>query len=141
MVFLGNKSKSVQDEQAMHDVMRLMDDWQVPEPSPWFDARMAARFRAEVQRPPESLFARLRDRWLFSRETALKPAMASAMALLLVAGGGTYWQAAHMQQQSMVRPASVSPTVQELQMLDGNAQAIQQMGQLLDDDGDASPQS
>lgn len=138
MSFLGNKANTVLDEQAMHDVMRLMEAWQAPEPSPWLDARMAARFRAEVQRPPESLFARLRDRWLFSRETAMKPVMASGMALLLVAGGGTYWQATHLQP---TRPAAVSATVQDLQILDNNAQAIQQMGQLLDDDSDASPQS
>ncbi len=138
MSFLGNKTNTVPDEQAMRDVMRLMDGWHAPEPSPWFDARMAARFRAEVQRPPESLLARLRDRWLFSREAALKPVMASAMALLLVAGGGTWWQATHLQP---ARPPAVSATVQDLQILDNNAQAIQQMSQLLDDDGDESSQS
>ena len=135
MVFLGSKAKAVSDEQAMHAVMRLMDEWKAPEPSPWFDSRIAARFREEVQRPPENLFARLRDLWLFSRESALKPVMASAMALVLVAGGGTWWQMSHMQ------PAGTSATVQDLQILDNNAQAIQQMSQLLDDDGDTSPQS
>ena len=132
------KSKSVSEEQAMHDILRLMDEWHAPEPSPWFNARMAARFRAEVQRPPEGLFARIRDRWLFSRDAALKPVIASAMALTLIAGGGTWWQMSHVQP---VQSVGVSATVQDLQILENNAQAIQQMGQLLDDDGDTSPQS
>ena len=138
-MFSSNKSTHVSDEQAMQDVMRLMDTWHAPEPSPWFDARMAARFREEVQRPPENLFARLRDQWLFSREAALRPVMVSALGLLLVAGGGTWWQASHM--QSSTNAANISATVQDLQVLDNNAQAIQQMSQLLDDDGDTSPQS
>ncbi len=138
MSFLRNKMDTVPNERAMQDVMRLMDEWHAPEPSPWFDARMATRFREEVQRPPESLLARLRDRWLFSREAALRPVMTSAMALLLIAGGGTYWQVSHLQS---TRTAGVSATVQDLQIMDNNAQAIQQMGQLLDDEGDAQPQS
>ena len=140
MSFLVRETETVSDEQAMHEMMRLMDDWKAPDPSPWFDARMAARFREEMQRPPESLFARLHDYWLFSREAAMRPVMVSAMGLLLVAGGGTWWQASHMQQAS-THPANVSATVQDLQILDNNAQAIQQMSQLLDDDGDTSPQS
>ncbi len=140
MFFFQKGPKTVSDEQAMRDVMHLMDEWKVPKQSPWFDARMMARFREEVRRPPEGMLARLRDRWLFSQETSLKPLAASALALLLIAGGGTWWQASHMQQAS-THAAGISATVQDLQVLDNNAQAIQQMGQLLDDDGDTSPQS
>ena len=139
-MFWEKKTNPVSDEQAMQDVMRLMDDWKAPEPSPWFDARMAARLREEQQRAPQGLFAQLRDRWLFSQQATMKPLMAGAMALLLVTGGGTYWQASHL--HPAVKPASISATVQDLQILDNNAQAIQQMGQLLDDnDVDPAPQS
>ena len=140
MFSLRKKTNAVSDDQAMQEMMLLLDDWKAPEVSPWFDARMAARFREERARAPESLFARLRDSWLFNNHAVTKPLMAGAMAVLLVAGGGSYWQATHMSTEA--RPAGVSATLQDLQILDNNAQAIQQMDQLLDDsDGDASPQS
>ncbi len=62
---------------------------------------------------------------------SMKPVLAGAMALLLVAGGGGYVQMQHMHQQA---PAATSATVQDLQILDNNDQAIQQMDQLLDSD-------
>ncbi len=122
---------NVTDEQAMHQVMGLLDEWQVPEPSPWFDARMMARFREEQQRAPQGWFARLRNRFVLGDAISMKPVLAGAMALLLVAGGGGYVQLQHMHQQA---PAATSATVQDLQILDNNDQAIQQMDQLLDSD-------
>lgn len=120
---------AVSDEQAMAEMMDLLDDWKVPEPSPWFDARMMARFREEVERKPEGFFARLRDRFLFGNAIGLKPLVAGAMALVLVAGGGGYLEIAHVQSSSAV---ATSATVQDLQILDNNDQAIQEMDQLLD---------
>ncbi len=136
-MFSSKKTMQVPDEQAMQDVMALLDDWKAPEPSAWFDARMMARFREEQQRTPEGFFARLRDRLLFNAGRAIKPMMAGAMALVLVAGGSTYLEVAHLQ----ARGATVSATVEDLQVIDNNDQAIQQMDQLLDDNDDATPQS
>ena len=130
------EKKIVSDEKAMQDVMALLDDWKSPEPSPWFDAKMMAKFREETQREPQSLFARLRDRYLFGNMSVMKPAMAGAMALLLVGAGGGYLELSHV--HNAAQTTSVSATVQDLQILDNNDQAIQGMDQLLDDD---SPQS
>lgn len=129
------KKNSVSDEQAMKEMMALLDDWKAPEPSPWFDGKMMARFREETQRPPESLFARLRDRWLFGNSNFMKPVMVGSLALLLVGVGGGYLEMTHL--SAPQHPASISATVQDLQILDNNDQAIQGMSQLLDDD---SPQ-
>ena len=120
------------DERAMQDVMLLLDEWKAPEPSPWFDGRMMARFREEQERAPQGVFARLRDRFLFGNAIGYKPMLAGAMALVLVAGGGSYLEMLHLEQAR-----SASATVQDLQILDNNDQAIQQMDQLLDsgDDG------
>ncbi len=118
----------ISGEQAMAEVMSLLDEWKAPEPSPWFDARMMARFRAEVEREPQGWLARLRDRFLFGNAVSMKPMLAGAMALLLVAGGG-YLEMSHLQ---AMRSATTSATVQDLQILDNNDQAIQQMDQLLD---------
>lgn len=137
MWFREKRSSAVSDDVAMQQVMALLDEWQAPEPSPWFDARMMARFREEQQRAPEGLFARLRDRWLYSSNSVMKPAMIGALAVLMVAGGGGYWQALH----THATQPSVSATVHDLQVMDNNDQTIQVMGQLLDDSDDGPPQS
>ena len=134
-MFSAKKTTEVSDEQAMQEMMALLDDWKAPEPSPWFDARMMARFREEVQREPEGFFARLRDRFLYGNTAAMKPMLAGAMALLLVAGGGSWLEISHLQQ---AKTQAISATVEDLQILDNNDQAIQQLNQLLDDD---APQS
>ena len=121
----------VTDDQAMREMMGLLDEWQAPELSPWFDGRMMARFREEQQRAPESWFSRVRDRFLFGNTVSMKPVLAGAMALLLVAGGGGYLQLQHSQR---AMPVQASATVQDLQLLDNNDQAIQGMDQLLDGD-------
>ncbi len=115
----------------MREMMGLLDEWQAPELSPWFDGRMMARFREEQQRAPESWFARVRDRFLFGNTVSMKPVLAGAMAVLLVAGGGGYLQLQHSQS---AMPVQASATVQDLQVLDNNDQAIQGMDQLLDGD-------
>jgi hypothetical protein len=127
----NERNKPVSDEQAMHDVMALLDEWQAPEPSPWFDGRMMARFREEQQRAPEGWFARLRDRVQFGNPIGYRPVLAGATALLLLAGGGSYFGFAHTHPAA---PTSTSRTLQDLQVLDNNDQAIQQMDQLLDSD-------
>jgi len=131
-MFSADKKAPVSDEQAMRDVMALLDEWKSPEPSPWFDGRMMARFREETERAPEGFWARLRDRWQFGNALSMKPLMVGSLALLLVGVGGGYLEMTH--QQMGAHPAGVSATVQDLQILVNNDQAIQGMGQLLDDD-------
>lgn len=131
------KSATVSDEHAMKDVMALLGDWEAPEPSAWFDARMMARFREEQNRAPEGFFARLRDRFLFGSAISYKPLLAGAMAMVLVAGGGSYLEMTHLQAAQASR---TSATVQDLQILDNNDQAIQQMDQLLDGNDDSPSQ-
>ena len=38
----------------LRSTMHLLDAWQAPEPSPWFDTRIAARLRQAQAAPPES---------------------------------------------------------------------------------------
>ena len=60
--------------------MALLDEWQAPEPSPYFDTRLQARLREEQAVKTAGWWAWLR-----------KPALAGAMALLLV-GGVSVWR-------------------------------------------------
>jgi anti-sigma factor RsiW len=55
--------------------MALLDEWQAPEPSPYFDVRLAARLREEAAKQPAGWWA-----W------AKRPALAISLALALVAG-------------------------------------------------------
>src|SRR4051812_34062732 len=66
----------------------LLDTWEAPEVSPYFDQKLAVRLREEQTAPPASWLERLRSRLLFNTGRQFRPALAGAMALLLVAGGG-----------------------------------------------------
>jgi hypothetical protein len=60
------------------------------------------------------------------------PALAGALALVLLLGGGGYAGLTVLHQHEQVQ---ASAAVNDLQILDRNEQALQQMDQLLDDDG------
>ena len=61
--------------------MALLDEWQAPEPSPYFDTRLEARLREEMTRAPEPWYRR----WVHG--IALHPAwtMSAAAVLFTVA--------------------------------------------------------
>ena len=127
-----------QELASLRAMMALLDGWQAPEPSAYFDTRMAARLREEQQAPPAGFFERLRARVLFSSNLHMRPlmagAMAGALAIAVLIGGGTYnlynggTHAVHTSTQQQA-----SATVGDLQSLDHNAQVIDQMDQLLQD--------
>ena len=108
--------------------MSLLDTWQAPEVSPYFDQKLAVRLREEQQAPAPGWFERIRTRLLLNTGRQFRPALAGVMALLLIAGGGTVGISSFRGHS-----APVSATVNDLQILDKNEQALQQMDQLLED--------
>src|SRR5438309_8056648 len=67
--------------QEMRKTMALLDEWQAPEPSPYFDTRLAARMREERAKPErKSWFSWVR-----------MPVLAGALALVLMLAGGVNW--------------------------------------------------
>jgi len=54
----------------------MVDEWEAPEPSPYFLSKLQANVRAESERQPQGWFAWLR-----------RPAMAASLAAVLVVGG------------------------------------------------------
>jgi hypothetical protein len=118
----------------------LLDAWKAPEPSPYFDQKLAVRLREEQALAPAGWFERLKARLLFNTGRQFRPALAGALALVLVVGGGTFADVS-----GLLHPTpQVSAAVQDLQILDKNDQALQTMDQLLQDDGSddtASPPS
>jgi len=109
----------------------LLDLWQAPEPSPYFDQKLAVRIREEQASPSMGWFERMRARLLFNTGRQFRPALAGALALVLLVGGGTV---AELNVAMQPAQPSVSAAVDDLQILDRNEQSFQQMDQLLQDD-------
>jgi hypothetical protein len=116
---------------ALRRTFDLLDAWQAPEPSPYFDQKLAVLLREEQAKPAAGWLERLHARLLFNTERQFRPALAGALALALVVGGGTF---AGVKTFTHPEPVTASATVDDLQILDRNEQAIQQMDQLLQDD-------
>ena len=106
---------------GLRQTMALLDEWQTPEPSPYFDVRLQARLREEQSRTRS---------WL---EWFRRPALA-AMATLLVGAAVMLFQAgpslrnnavtdAQMQVQQKVL-AQKGTAVGDLQYLDKNSDLL-----------------
>jgi predicted anti-sigma-YlaC factor YlaD len=117
--------------EGLRATFALMDEWTAPEPTPYFDTRLHARLRAEIEAKPESLWERMRSYLMFSTGRQFRPIMAGALGVALLAGGGTL-AGFHSTLFGSSKPAAASATVNDLKILDNNAQAEQQLNQLLD---------
>jgi hypothetical protein len=113
----------------------LLDEWQVPEPSPYFDARLRARLREEAARQPVGW-------WQWIR----KPALAISLAVLMVMSITLFRTDAGRNPTSDGPRAMVAEpgtAVGDLQALDKNADLYSDF-EILDDlqaqqDVDANP--
>jgi anti-sigma factor RsiW len=87
--------------------MALLDEWQAPEPSPYFDVRLKARLREEAAKQPQSWLAWFR-----------RPALAVSLAVILVAG--TTFVVEQKKKAVPVQLGEMTPgtAVGDLQMLD-----------------------
>jgi anti-sigma factor RsiW len=114
----------------------LLDSWKAPEPSPYFDAKLHVRLREAAAAAPAPLWERVRTFFQFSTNLQMRSALAGALGFAMLVGGGTL-AGVYEHQGTTVNPAA-SATVNDLKIMDTNAQAIQQMDQLLDDSGSSS---
>lgn len=95
--------------------MALLDEWQAPEPSPYFDTRLHARLREEAAKPQRAWFA-----WLG------RPVVAVSLAVALVAGVSLYevQRLYHVDKpqlaQNQNQPVQPGTAVGDLQALDKN---------------------
>jgi len=65
---------------AMRSTMTLLDEWQVPEPSPYFDVRLQARLREEMAKPQAG--------WL---HWFRRPVLAAALTVATGVGVGIFF--------------------------------------------------
>lgn len=99
----------------MRRTLALLDEWQAPEPSPYFDTRLQAKLREEAARP---------QGWMLWFR---KPVLAAAMAALLIIGGALFTTGRYTP-----APQATSAAVQDLQDLDRNQDLFANF-ELLDD--------
>ncbi len=88
--------------------MALLDEWQAPEPSPYFDVRLQARLREEAAKQPVG--------WL---HWFRRPVFAVGAAVVLVAGMSVFWVEQYRHTISPP-PVVVGSAVSDLQELDKN---------------------
>ncbi len=134
-----------QELASFEATLSLLDSWEAPQVSPYFDQKLAVRLREEQAAPAPGWFEQLKTRLLLNTGRQFRPALAGVMTLLLVAGGGSFGVSTLLHSRS-TQLAPVSATVNDLQILDKNEQAIQQMDQVLQenastDDSGPIPQS
>lgn len=113
--------------------MDAMDTWVAPEPSPYFMTRLNARMREERAAAPPGWLARLRAGMRYGSAAHTRPLAAMALTILLFLGGGAYlgitdWT--HTTQQP-----TQAAVVHDLQLLDNNAQILDQLESISDNNG------
>jgi predicted anti-sigma-YlaC factor YlaD len=98
---------------AMQETMTLLDEWQVPEPSPYFDVRLQARLREEMAKPQAGWALR----WF------RQPVIAAALTVIMGIGVGLFFSQAtrlHNSPPMLADNADPGTAVSDLQTLDKN---------------------
>jgi anti-sigma factor RsiW len=72
-------SACTEELSSLRKTMALLDEWESPEPSPYFLTRLRAHVKEEREKAPASMFGWLR-----------RPMLAAALATVLAAGGVVY---------------------------------------------------
>lgn len=102
---------------SLQQTMALLDEWQTPEPSPYFGSRLHARLREEEAAPARNWFASLR-----------RPVLAAVAAVVIAIGAGLMEMSRFSSDNNtlanndgVVRMGAPGSAVGDLQYLDKNA--------------------
>jgi predicted anti-sigma-YlaC factor YlaD len=133
---LANCSACAEQLKAMRATMSLLDEWQTPEPSPYFDVRLQARLREEQAKPQTGWMLWFR-----------RPVLAAALTVIMGVGVGIVFMRGDRAHQSDIPVADIGPgsAVSDLETLDKNHDMYADF-ELLDDldvqkDVPANPQN
>jgi predicted anti-sigma-YlaC factor YlaD len=96
---------------AMRSTMALLDEWQAPEPSQYFDLRLQARLREEMAKPQAS--------WL---QWFRRPVLAAALTVILGVGVGLFvmWGRGIYNPPPIAEVEGPGTAVSDLQTLENN---------------------
>jgi hypothetical protein len=115
---------------SFQQTFSLLDTWQAPEPTPYFDQKLAVLLREEQAAPRMGWFESLATRLRLNTGRNFRPAMVGALSLALIVGGGSVIVVS----PTTTHRTEASATVTDLQILDRNEQAFQQLDELQQDD-------
>jgi hypothetical protein len=103
-------SSCTEQLQGMRATMSLLDEWQTPEPSPYFDVRLQARLREEMAKPQAG--------WL---HWFRRPVLAAALTVIMGVGIGLFLTHDNGRPGPTPPPvAEVGSAVSDLQTLEKN---------------------
>jgi hypothetical protein len=114
--------------EELRATMALLDTWEAPEPSPYFMTRLRARLNEERQAAPAGWFEKMRARFTYGPHLHTRPLAAMALTVVLLLGGGTYLGITNWEQPAAAPPQAA--VVHDLQLLDNNAQLLDQLESL-----------
>ena len=128
----------------LQQTMALLDEWQTPEPSAYFDTRLQARLREEMARPQSAWLAWLRrPAWAMSLAAVM---FAGALALSVGIGSKSYFsqpEAIATKPPSPGLPVEPGTAIGDLQALERNDELYADFDVLdqlqVQDDGTANP--
>ena len=109
--------------------MALLDEWESPEPNPYFMSRLEARMREERQGEPAGWLKRrlaaLRAEIAYGPRMHVRPLAAMALTIALLLGGGAYLDLTSW--DHAIAPAHQTAVVHDLQTMENNAQLLDQL--------------
>lgn len=94
---------------SLRQTMAVLDEWQAPEPSPYFDTRLQARLREEMAKHPAG--------WM---QWFRKPALAISFAVIMVASATLVRINTNRPAPTPIAQAEPGTAVGDLQALDKN---------------------
>ncbi len=110
---------------SMRATMALLDEWQAPEPSPYFDVRLQARLREEMAKPQAGWLSWLR-----------RPVLAAALTVLMGVGIGLFLHDGGpnrpVEDAAVIEASEPGTAVSDLQALEKNHDLYSDF-ELLDD--------
>jgi len=120
---LAGCTACAEELKGLRATMLLLDEWQAPEPSPYFDVRLQARLREEMAKPQAG--------WL---HWFRRPVLAAALTVIMGVGIGLFLTHDNGRVNPPVTAADLGPgsAVSDLQTLDKN-QDLYADFELLDD--------
>ena len=119
---LASCSTCEEQLKSMRATMSLLDEWQVPEPSPYFDVRFQARLREEMAKPHAGWMHWFR-----------RPVLAAAMTVIMGVGVGIFFARGNSHNpMAPIADAGPGSAVSDLQTLDKNHDMYSDF-ELLDD--------
>jgi hypothetical protein len=105
--------------------MVVLDQWEAPEPNPFFLTRLEARLREERAAEPAGWLGQLWARITGAGTPHLRPLAAMTMTFLLLVGGGAYLGVTDWDQPATAPEQTA--VVHDLQTMDSNAQLLDQL--------------